>query len=184
MKIHLSLAATATTYITTILVFLPATGQESSSRQIQNFRNSIRTHRCQKPSKLPLPAQYQQIEANQSWCGTIPKEIRSAAPTKRYINNNLEWAKLWKTYRCNEELPKLNFDREIVLLYVHFDANTVEMIPVLSNKGNLIANFSFTEVGMADSPCTYVFISVDRRGIKTIDGKAINHDLKRNSVGF
>jgi hypothetical protein len=179
MKIHLCLAALSTIFFTTIPIHPSVADVKPNPIKVQDFGNSKRTHQCRKPSEIPLPASYKQIEFKQSWCGTVPKQLRSAAPAK-YIANNLEWAKLWQTYRSNEALPKIDFKRELILVYVHTDANSVEMIPALSRKGDLAVNVSFTEAGMADTPCTYMFVSIDRRGIKTIDGKPI----ATNSSGF
>jgi hypothetical protein len=173
MKFYRSLTALFTISIATVSVYPSVAEVKQNAVEAQNVRNPTRTHRCQQPSEIPLPASYKQIEFKQSWCGTVPKELRAVAPAKQYIANNLAWTKLWKTYRRNETLPKIDFDRELILLYVHFDANSVEMIPALSRKGNLAVNVSFTEAGMADTPCTYMFVSIDRRNIKTIGGKSI-----------
>jgi hypothetical protein len=180
MKIYRSLSAIVTISITTILGYPSVADVKTNIIEAQNFRNSIGIHQCQQPSKIPLPDSYKQIEFKQNWCGTIPKELRKAAPAKGYIANDSEWSKLWKTYRSNEALPKIDFDRELILLYVHFDANSVEMIPAIG-KGDLAVNVAFTEAGMADTPCTYMFVSIDRRGIKTIDGKPIVNKSERNA---
>jgi hypothetical protein len=183
MNIDLFIAMIATIYFITVPAFSSVAGRQPSLSQIQNPRQT-RTYRCLQPSDVPLPALYKPLQLKQSWCGTVQKETRLANPAKKYITNDLEWTRLWRAYRGNEALPKVNFGREIILAYVHFDANAVEMIPALSDTGNLVIGVSFTEAGMADSPCTYMFSSVDRRGIKTIDGKVIGNNSKRNSTGY
>jgi hypothetical protein len=183
MKIHRSVAAIFTISIVTISVRPSVANIEPNTIEAQKFRNSTRTHRCQQQSEVPLPATYKQVKIKQSWCGTIPKKLRLATSSKQYITNNLEWTNLWKTYRNNETVPKIDFDRELILLYVHFDANSVEMVPAIA-KENLAIGVSFTEAAMGDTPCTYMFASIDRGGIKTIDGKAIDNGSKRNLTGF
>jgi hypothetical protein len=119
------------------------------------------------------------VKRKQTWCGQVRKELRSAVPKQGYITNKADWLKLWKTYRSDEQVPLVDFAREIILVYVHTDNNNVNMSPALNKAGDLVSNISFTERGGADSPCTYIFVSIDRRGIKTIAGKAI---ISRHSI--
>lgn len=150
--------------------------------QISSPAKKVREYRCTPPSEIPLLPQYKQLKQIQNWCGIVKQELRELAPKEGYIVNNPEWSRLWKTYRGDEELPKINFDRQVILLYVHFDANALSLEPVLSNKGDLTRAISFTELGMSRDVCSYIFVSIDRKGIKTIEGKAISITLERRSV--
>jgi hypothetical protein len=168
--------------VLTIAVFLSNAGYSSELSQIQKKSNLMMSFDCSKPVKIPLPDSYKQIELKQSWCGHIPKELRSAAPAKRYIDRQSEWLKLWKTYRRNEAIPKVNFDRELIVLYVHSDANDLSISPVLSRTGDFSLAVSFTEQGMGDTPCSYVLAVVNRSGIKTIGGKPIGSTSSKDFV--
>jgi hypothetical protein len=134
----------------------------------------VREYRCTSSSELPLPSKYKQLKRIENWCGLVKQASRELAPKKGYITNILEWSNLWKAYRGEDELPKINFDRQVILVYVHFDANTLSLEPVLSNKGDLVRAASFTELAMSRDTCSYIFMSVDRKGIKTIEGTAID----------
>jgi hypothetical protein len=183
MKID-PLAAIATIVLITLPLDPSLAGDRPSSIPV-NHTPAKRQYYCQQPSEIPLPPGYKSIKPNQIWCGEVKKELRQAAPANGYIVDRLEWSKLWKTYRGNEELPKVNFDREVILLYVHSDANTLNMVPVLSPKGDLLRATSFTEQGMSrDSPCSYMFMSVDRQGVKTIEGKSLVRRSNINSSSF
>jgi hypothetical protein len=131
-----------------------------------------RSFPCQSAEELRFTG-WSPVKRKQTWCGQVRKELRSAVPNRGYITNNADWLKLWKMYRSNEKVPRVNFDRELILAYIHLDNNDVNMSPMLNLKGDLSTNITFTERGGADSPCTYIFVSIDRRGIKTIAGKAI-----------
>jgi hypothetical protein len=125
------------------------------------------------------------VNRKQTWCGYVRKELRSAVPKQGYITNKADWLKLWQTYRRDEQVPLVDFAREIILVYVHTDTNVAYMSPTLSTTGNLVPNISFTESGAADSPCSYIFVLIDRRGIKTIAGKAIiirHSSFRQNKV--
>jgi hypothetical protein len=183
MKIY-PLAAISTVLSIGLLLTPSFSDNRPSYISVKNAQAPKRQYHCQQPSEIPLPAGYKSIKHNQIWCREVKKELRQAAPSNGYIANNSEWSKLWKTYRGNEELPKVNFNREVVLLYVHFDANTLNIVPVLSDKGDLSRAISFTELGMSDSPCSYMFMSVDRRGVKTIEGKSIVNKSNLDSIMF
>jgi hypothetical protein len=163
-------------------VLLTNSGSAIELSQVQRNTDLIRSFKCTERSVEAVPDTFKQIELRQSWCGYIPKELRSAAPTKRYINSQSEWVKLWKTYRPNQAVPKIDFDRELIVIYVHFDANTLYLSPILSHKGELALRVSFTEAGMADTPCSYVFASVERWRVKSIDGKPLGNSTSKKYV--
>jgi hypothetical protein len=165
-----------------LLVIFQVSPLFAGDTQISSPAKKVREHRCTPSSEIPLPPKYKQLKQIQNWCGLVKNELRELAPKKGYIANNLEWSKLWKTYRGDEELPKINFDRQVILLYVHFDANALSLEPVLSNKGDLIRAISFTELGMNRDSCSYIFVSVDRQGIRTIEGKAVSTIPARSRV--
>lgn len=183
MKIYL-LAAIAT-IVTIALPSARSFAGDRSSSILVNNTPAKGEYDCPQPSKIPLPPGYKSINPNQIWCGQVKQELRQAAPASGYIANNLEWSKLWKTYRGNEEMPKVNFDREVILLYVHSDDNMLNMVPVLSPKGDLSRATSFTEhARIGESPCSYIFMSVARQGVKTIEGRSIVRRSNINSSGF
>jgi hypothetical protein len=158
-------------------------GEKVTPSQTQTSADSSTTHNCSPASQEPFPDSYKQIGFKQSWCGTVSKQLRNLAPGRSSIVDRQQWSKLWQAYRGREPLPKIDFNREVVIVYVHFDSNIVYMSPALdSSKGDLAVAVSFTEAGMsADGPCSYVFAKLDRRGFKTINGKPI---MTKSRQGF
>jgi hypothetical protein len=156
--------------LTTFLVF--SSIAEAEKRSLPITSNEQKTTYCYPAEEINVPG-WSPVKQQQTWCGQVRSELRSVAPKRGYIANKADWVKLWKTYRSDEKIPVVNFAREIILVYTHTDDNNVSMSPMLSTKGDLSSNVSFTERGGSSTLCTYIFTSIDRRGIKTIAGKAI-----------
>jgi hypothetical protein len=176
MNYYLYIPSIAIIYSTIVLAFPLIAGAEINLTPVAPIKQKIipsRSFPCPNSAEEINMAGWSPVERRQTWCGQVRKELRSAAPSRGYINNNADWLKLWKLYRSDEKVPSINFDREIILAYIHLDNNDVNMSPMLNVKGDLSTNIFFTERGGSDSPCNYIFVSIDRRGIKTIAGKAI-----------
>jgi hypothetical protein len=180
MKIHHSLPAIFIILLATFPVAPSIAGEELNSIQGEKNNRSEKyknLNRRQKPSSSTPKEQSTPIKSKQGWEGMIKIELQKEAPQKSYIANNLDWAKLWKTYRENESLPKVDFDREIVLVSINNTSDPFQIIPSLSVTGNL----TFTTLGTPTArqkanERAYVFELIDRTGIKTIDGKPISNN--------
>jgi hypothetical protein len=121
-------------------------------------------------------AESKSVEPVKKWYGgfaaTEDQSLRTEAPASGSIANARAWAKLWKAWRGEEELPKVDFDKQLVLvgtgggainrLRPHFD---------LDGKGDLKGRFMQT--AMLGPGFCYLIVVVDRKGIKTYQGKAI-----------
>ena len=186
MRICHSLPAICLILFATFPATPSVAGEETNSIQGEKNNRSERyqnLNRRQQPSlstpKVKSNSQEQStpINSKQSWSGMVKIELRKEAPQKGYIANNLEWSKLWKTYRGSEALPKVDFEREIVLVYVNRDPNSVGLSPSLSATGNLTIETAMTLMGYNNpTNCSYIFVLIDRAGIKTIAGKPISNN--------
>jgi hypothetical protein len=114
-----------------------------------------------------------QIPVLRKWDGKVEDEtLRKASPVTGYIANEKEFRKLWQAWRPNDkEVPKIDFEKELVLVGVASGPNSVRVIPQLNDKGDLqvLARASL----VAGPGFGYQIITVKREGIKTIKGKAI-----------
>jgi hypothetical protein len=114
------------------------------------------------------------------WGGEIKMELRRQAPPNGFIVNEEAWAKLWRAYRGNDELPKIDFDKKMVLVVVGRDPNQLGYDPeglILNEEGDLKAIFISTLVGYINpKTCRYMFLLVSREGVKSVNSNLIRKD--------
>jgi hypothetical protein len=117
----------------------------------------------------------ERIEIEKEWRGEIKQELRRQAPPDLFIANEKAWAKLWKAYRGNEELPKIDFEKQLILVGVS-DAINHDPMPGLTpvEEGDLKVMFlsHLTPPGNTET-CRYTFVLINREGVKSINGKPI-----------
>jgi hypothetical protein len=116
------------------------------------------------------------VAAGQKWTGSFPKTedepLMKEAPASGYIADEKSWAKLWKAWRGNEELPEVDFDKQLVLIGIAKCArNGMNLRYKLDDKGNLEVSVFQTEI--AGPGFNYQIVVVDRTGVKTINGAEI-----------
>src|SRR5262249_10230736 len=80
--------------------------------------------------------------------------------------------KLWKAWNVSKEVPKIDLEKELLLVFAGPGPNIITISDlVLNDKGDLKFNAAITE---RDGPgFVYKIIKVKRDGIKTVNGKAI-----------
>jgi hypothetical protein len=121
-------------------------------------------------------AEAKPLKTEKEWDGTFPDnadlQLIQEAPRGGHVANAQDFAKLWKAWRGKEELPKVDFDKELVFACAapcHRNKITAEFR--LDDKGDLSARFSATEIG--GPGFVYKIVTVKREGVKTINGKEI-----------
>ena len=108
----------------------------------------------------------------QKWDGVVKDEaLRKSSPMTGYVANEKAFAKLWKDWRPDEKEPKVDFEKEIVLVGVASGPNRVTLQPFLNDKGDLTVHSRSTLIGGAGFG--YGMVTVKREGIQTIKGKPI-----------
>ena len=117
-----------------------------------------------KAEELPLPGFFIK-EEDKKLLAEVPKDGVIAGPKA--------WAKLWKTWGGDGEAPKVDFEKELVLVAAgdgFANILTVEDLK-LNDKGDLKFGWSITEI---DSPGIAVkFLKVSREGVQTVNGKEL-----------
>jgi hypothetical protein len=97
---------------------------------------------------------------------------RDAAPAKFFIADAEAWSKLWRTWRGDEQLPEVNFQKEILLVSTALGPNHVILKPVLNPGGNVSLTLGQTVRG--GPGFTYRIVSVPRAGVKSVQGQPVN----------
>jgi hypothetical protein len=109
------------------------------------------------------------LETLKEWRGSNPNEALTKDCPK-FISNAKELEKLWKAWDIKEKLPEIDFSKEIVLIETT-RGSRLNLKAILDEKGNL------QPLGIATRDFgpgfRYVIISINKAGIKTIEGKAI-----------
>ena len=109
------------------------------------------------------------LETLKEWRGSNPnEELSKDAP--KFVANSKDLEKLWKAWDIKEKLPEIDFSKEIVLIETT-RGSRLNLKAILDEKGNL------QPLGIATRDFgpgfRYVIISINKAGIKTIEGKAI-----------
>jgi hypothetical protein len=114
------------------------------------------------------------VKVERTWKGTVEIALRKEAPERDFVADNDTWAKLWRAYRGEGNMPEVDFDKELILVAVNRDPNEISIRPEVDGKGDLRVIAQSTDIGFIDpKTCAYQFALIKRHGIKTIKGKAI-----------
>jgi hypothetical protein len=112
------------------------------------------------------------VEPTGMWSGKIKDEsLRKLAPKSGFIADAETWKKLWTAWRPDEELPKVEFTKELILVGTVPGPNQVVIRPTLTDKRNVKLTVFGTEI--AGPGFGYKFIKIGKEGVKTVNGKAI-----------
>lgn len=122
----------------------------------------------------------QKILVERSWSGKIPIVKRdNLTAVKGPVTNKGDWAKIWQAARGREALPKVDFEKELVLVSVGGDPNEITIVPTLDKKRDLQVYVMKTLVHYRNpSTCFYRFAVIKREGIKTIHGNPLGPSNK------
>ena len=109
------------------------------------------------------------LETLKEWRGDNPNEgLTKDSP--KFITNAKDLEKLWKAWDIKEKIAEIDFAKEILLVETT-RGSRLNLKATLDEKGDLQL------LGLATRDLRpgfrYVIISVNKAGIKTIEGKAI-----------
>lgn len=124
----------------------------------------------------PAPAAEKTVKVEKEWKGgsalKADDDLWRKAPEDRMIAGPKAWEKLWKDWKFEKELPKVDFEKELILVAAGIGPNTIEVTDlVLDDKGNLKFQWSITEKG--GPGYVYRILKVNREGVKTVNGKTV-----------
>ena len=102
-------------------------------------------------------------------------EAWKQAPPDMVIAGPNAWENLWKAWQFEKELPKVDFEKDLILVVACAGPNSIRIDKLtLSEKGNLRFDWSHTDKG--GPGFRYLILRVSRSGIKTVSGKEILKD--------
>jgi hypothetical protein len=127
-------------------------------------------------------AESKPVKVQKSWSGEVKLDLRKEAPNEGYVADKEAWAKLWKAYRGGDA-PEVDFDKELVLVAVNDDPNTIDVLPALDDKGDLTVVLESALVGYLNpTTCAYRFALIRREGVKTIGGEPVGKSKKDRRI--
>lgn len=111
-------------------------------------------------------------ESSGEWTGKVQDEaLRNLAPESSYIADADTWSKLWKAWRPNEEQPKVDFNKELILVGTVPGPNLVLMRPQVNDEGDVRFVVGGTRIG--GPGFGYKLIKIASEGIKSVNGQDV-----------
>ncbi|MCA9070409.1 MAG: hypothetical protein KDA84_15865 [Planctomycetaceae bacterium] len=115
------------------------------------------------------------VEPIEMWSGKIRDEsLRKLAPKSGFISDQQIWKKVWTAWQPNQELPKVNFSKELILVGTVSGPNLVIMRPTMDNNGNLKFLVAGTKIG--GPGFGYRLLKIDRKEIKSVNGTTVTEE--------
>ena len=121
-----------------------------------------------------MNAEDRKLEPVSSWWGILTeKKLTEMVPKNGYITSNAAWKKLWEAWYPNAKLPEVDFTKHLVLV------DLGGMYPVdhelrLTGQGDLKIELRYRVPPKRGDG--YGIAVIERSGVKTIRGKAIEPD--------
>lgn len=111
----------------------------------------------------------QPVKMIDSWRGTLTNgSLRKLAPAEGFILEEETWTKLWKAWRGREATPKIDFEKQMILVFTAEGPNNVGCEPTLDAEGNVQAMAMSTLIG--GPGFGYLMMCIPREGVRSING--------------
>ena len=116
------------------------------------------------------------VEPTGTWSGKVKDNALSKlAPASGFIATVETWKGLWTAWRPGEDLPEVDFAKELVLVGTVSGPNLVMMRPTIDEKGDV--KFIVGGTKMAGPGFGYKLIKIGRNDVKTVNGKAVTDEI-------
>lgn len=120
------------------------------------------------PAADKPPLVGKEVPVINQWSGRTTLEKAKLAPKDKFLTGPEQLARLWKEWRVKGEPPAVDFKKTAVLV-VAAGGSKLKAVPILTDKGNLIARVEATTDITPD--IGYSILAVSARGVKTVHGK-------------
>jgi len=112
------------------------------------------------------------VQVTHTWSGKLADNtLRKHEPGDGFVLDQENWAKLWKAWRGQENLPALDFQKQMVLVFTADGPNNVGCTPTRDSAGNVRADAMSTLIG--GPGFGYLMLCIPREGVKTVNGKPL-----------
>ncbi len=111
----------------------------------------------------------QPVKIIDSWRGTLADgSLKKLAPADGFILDEEKWAKLWKAWCGREAVPKIDFEKQMILVFTAEGPNNVGCEPTLDAQGNVQAVAMSTLIG--GPGFGYLMLCIPREGVRSVNG--------------
>jgi hypothetical protein len=119
-----------------------------------------------------------QIKATQTWASKHgDNDLAKLAPSKGFLTEQKAFEELWTGWKLKDKAPKIDFAKEIVVVTLATGGPNVPRTSfTLEDNGNVKVLALSTQLG--GPGFGYSIDVLNREGIKSIQGKAIEEDKK------
>lgn len=123
---------------------------------------------------IPIQADDKKVEFTEVAKGfNKNRKLQSEAPSASGVGRIADakaFEKLWKAWQ-EGEVPKVDFDKEIILVATTGSNNIIKLTCTLDDKGDLKTKASYTRRG--GPGFTFLIVKVKRDGVKSINGEKV-----------
>jgi hypothetical protein len=115
------------------------------------------------------------VKVEKEWKGGSRDEkdndLSEQAPKDGVIAGPETWAKLWKAWNSDKELPKVDFGKELLIVEAGPGGTNIVDISDLKLRDDGDLTFFATVTQAGGSGFVYKIVKIKREGIKTVNGK-------------
>ena len=120
----------------------------------------------------PAAKKAQPVKVLQSWNGKLADAaLRKSVPADGVVLDQEVWAGLWKAWRGQENLPAVDFQKQMVLVFTADGPNSVGCNPTRDGQGHIQAQAMSTLIG--GPGFGYLMLCVSREGMQSVNGKPL-----------
>jgi hypothetical protein len=122
--------------------------------------------------RRPAQKKAQPVKILNTWSGKLADAaLRKSEPADHFLLDQEQWAKLWKAWRGQENVPAVDFQKQMILVFTADGPNSVGCAPTLDGQGNIEAQAMSTLIG--GPGFGYLVLCVPSEGVKSVNGQPL-----------
>ncbi|HEY2840038.1 MAG TPA: hypothetical protein VGJ26_12865 [Pirellulales bacterium] len=98
--------------------------------------------------------------------------LKEAAPKAGFLADEKAFSELWKAWRPGEDVPSVDFSKELIIVGVANGPNRAMVRPTIDEAGDL--KFTVVQTKRGGRGFGYAFLKMSREGVKTVNGQPIH----------
>jgi hypothetical protein len=113
------------------------------------------------------------VEPSATWDAMLGDvALKELAPKSGFLADEQAFAELWKAWRPGEDVPAVDFSKDLILVALANGPNRARTRPTLDEAGDL--KFTVMQTKRGGRGFGYALLMVSREGIKTVKGEPIH----------